>query len=201
MVFTVVDIETTGLSKNEHQITEIAGIKSDGRRVLDEFHTLVNPQVRISPFITRLTGIDNELVKEAPMIRDVIGEFTDFLGDSVFVAHNATFDYGFLSRNAEINGIELANRRLCTRKLAVRLLPMLRYKRLDALCDHFHIINEREHRAMGDAHATLCIFNNFRKMMLRMGLEELDDVIRFERMSKRAIIDKYGAPWITGNSV
>ncbi len=197
MSFTVVDIETTGLSKGRDRITEIAGVRSDGVRVTGEFHTLVNPRMRIPPFITHLTGIDNNMVKDAPVIEDALPGFSRFLGDSVFVAHNATFDYGFLSHNAEISGLDFDNRRLCTRKLATRLVPMLTSKRLDALCSHFRIINERQHRALGDARATFCIFNNFRKMLSGMGVEELDDVIRFERSTKKAIIRRYGAPWLS----
>jgi len=196
MTFVVVDIETTGLSKLRDKITEIAGIKTDDGRILDEFHTLIDPKVRISPFITHLTGIDNQMVRGAPVIGDAIADFTDFLGDSVFVAHNATFDYGFLSRNAGFADIEIDNHRLCTRKLATRLVPMLTSKRLEALCQHFRIINEREHRAMGDARATLCVFNNFRGMLKRMGIEETRDILRFERSSRREIIEKYGAPWL-----
>jgi len=196
MTFVVVDIETTGLSKSYHKITEIAGIKTEKGRVLDEFHTLVDPEVKIPPFIRHLTGINNEMVKDAPVIDDVIGDFCDFLGDSVFVAHNATFDYGFLSRNASFAGLELGNKRLCTRRLAARLVPMLASKRLDALCQHFRIINEDEHRAMGDARATLCVFNNFQNMLKRMGIEEKSDIIRFERTSKKEVIEKYGAPWL-----
>jgi DNA polymerase III epsilon subunit family exonuclease len=166
--------------------------------VLEEFHTLVDPEVRIPPFITHLTGIDNETVRGAPVIDDAITDFTEFLGDSVLVAHNATFDYGFLSHNASFVDIELCNRRLCTRKLAVRLLPMLTSKRLEVLCQHFRIINGDQHRAMGDARATLCVFNNFVRMLRRMGIEEKRDIIRFERSSRREIIEKYGAPWRRG---
>lgn len=196
MTYVVVDIETTGLSKNIHRITEIAGIKTDKGRVIDEFHTLVNPEVRIPPFITHLTGISNEMVKDAPVIDDVMAGFCNFMGDSVFVAHNATFDHGFLSVNAEFAGLEFDNKRLCTRKLAARLVPLLASKRLEALCQHFRIVNESQHRAMGDARATLCVFNNFQGMLKRMGIEEKADIIRFERTSKKELIETYGAPWL-----
>ncbi len=196
MTFVVVDIETTGLSKSYHKITEIAGIKTKNGHVIGEFQTLVDPEVRISQFITNLTGIDNAMVRGEPTIDEVIGDFAKFLGDSVFVAHNATFDYGFLLYNAGFVGIEINNRRLCTRKLATRLLPMLASKRLEALCQHFRIINGDEHRAMGDAQATLCVFNNFVQMLKRMGIQEKGDIIRFERSSRREIIERYGAPWL-----
>ncbi len=195
MSFVVVDLETTGLSKDRHRITEIAGIKVEGSKILDEFQTLVNPERRISPFITHLTGINNEMVADAPKISDAISDFIDFAGDSFFVAHNATFDYGFLRHNAEANELEFKNHKICTVKLANRLFPMLRSKKLAALCDYFHIVNEQEHRAMADARATFCVFNNMRVKMRKMGIEELRDVMRFERLSKKQIFDKYGTPW------
>lgn len=195
MSFVVVDLETTGLFNTRDKITEIAGIKVEGGKVLDEFQTLVNPEVRISPFITHLTGIDNLMVRDAPTVDDVMGDFIEFLGDSTFVAHNATFDYGFISHAAAENELDFRNRRLCTRKLANRLVPHLRTKRLAALCDYFGVVNRQEHRAMADARATLCVLNNFLARMRRMGVVEFADVIRFERLSRRAIIDKYGTPW------
>jgi DNA polymerase III epsilon subunit family exonuclease len=195
MPFVVVDIETTGLSKDRHGITEIAGIRSEGGRIVDEFQTLVNPEVEIKPFITHLTGITNEMVKDAPKIPEAIHRFVEFAEDSFFVAHNASFDYGFLKHNAEANGHNFKNHKICTVKLARRLFPMLASKRLAALCDYFHIVNEQEHRAMSDARATYCIFNNMRAKLRKMGVEDLVDIMRFERLSKREIFDKYGTPW------
>jgi len=195
MPFVVVDIETTGLSKTRHKITEIGCVKSENGKVLGEFHTLVNPEVEIPPFITRLTGISNDLVADSPKIGDTMGDFIDFLGNATFVAHNASFDYGFLTYNAALNDLEIKNRRLCTRKLANRLVPHLRSKRLAALCDYFKIINEQEHRAIEDARVTMCIFNNFLARLEKLGITETADVIRFERSSKKAIYDKYGTPW------
>lgn len=195
MSFVVVDLETTGLSKTRDRITEIAGIKVEGGRVLDEFQTLVNPEVRIPPFITHLTGIDDDMVNDAPTADIAVADFLDFLGDATFVAHNAAFDYGFVSQAAVENELKFRNRRLCARKLANRLVPHLRTKRLAALCDYYGVVNTREHRAMADARAALCVFNNFLARMRRMGVSEFDDVIRFERLSKRAVFDKYGTPW------
>ena len=86
-MYTVVDIETTGLSKEYHHITEIAAVKIRQGRIVDSYETLINPQVRIPSFITHLTGIDNQMVKHAPMISQVLPSFVDFLGEDVFVAH------------------------------------------------------------------------------------------------------------------
>jgi DNA polymerase III subunit alpha, Gram-positive type len=181
MSFAVVDIETTGLSKNYHRITEIAAVQLRNGVIKREFHTLVNPRTKIPSFITRLTGITDAMVKDAPPIEEALPQFVNFLGDDVFVAHNASFDFGFLSHNAMQKNIILANDRLCTRKLANRLVPDLPSKRLDMLCQHFNIVNTQHHRAMADAQATACIFNNFLDMLKSRGIEDRDALLRFER--------------------
>lgn len=184
--YTVVDIETTGLSKHRHAITEIAAVKYRGGEVMGEFQTLVNPETHIPSFITKLTGIDDEMVKDAPTIQTVIPNFVEFLGDSVLVAHNATFDYGFLTVNAaEHLGSELANEKICTRKLANRLLPDLYSKRLGCLCEHFGVVNEQAHRAMGDVRATAQVFEQFLSMLAEKGFRTKDDVQKFESMALR----------------
>jgi DNA polymerase III epsilon subunit family exonuclease len=181
MSFVVVDIETTGLSKNYHKITEIAALRVKNGEVRQEFHTLVNPQVRIPSFITRLTGIDNAMVKDAPSIEESMPAFVKFLGDDIFVAHNATFDYGFLSSAAARQAILMDSDRLCTRKLANRLLPELPSKRLGVICEHMGITNMSAHRAMGDAQATVCVLNNFLDQLKCRGITEREALLRFER--------------------
>jgi DNA polymerase III subunit alpha, Gram-positive type len=189
MAYVVVDIETTGLSKSYHRITEIAALRMQNGVVRKEFHTLVNPQVRIPSFITRLTGISNEMVKDAPTIKETIPEFVGFLGDDVFVAHNATFDFGFLSHSAQQHhNVFLANDRLCTRKLATRLLPDLPSKRLSALCEHFRITNEQHHRAMADAQATALVLNNFLDLLKTRGITQQEDVLRFQGQSWKDLV-------------
>ena len=149
--FTIIDIETTGLSKYTDKITEIAAAKYSNGKLVNSFQTLVNPQVEIPRFITKLTGIDNELVKNAPTIDQALPKFIDFLGDDVFVAHNATFDFGFLEHNLKIHHNKcIHNHTLCTRKLANRLLPELPRKRLQDLCERFEVTNSQAHRALGD---------------------------------------------------
>jgi DNA polymerase III epsilon subunit family exonuclease len=85
------------LSPYKHSITEIAAVRFDGDKILDSFQSLVNPERHIPSFITKLTGIDNEMVDSAPLIQNILPEFVDFLGDDVFVAHNISFDLGFLN--------------------------------------------------------------------------------------------------------
>ncbi|MGM5483286.1 MAG: 3'-5' exonuclease [Nanobdellota archaeon] len=186
MAYVITDIETTGLSKNSDKITEIACAKVDGGKIIDKFHTLVNPGVKIPSFITNLTGIDNEMVKDAPLIKDVIPFLKDFIGDDIFVAHNASFDFGFLQHNSRFyHGIDLKNDKLCTRKLANRLLPDLYSKRLSALCNHFGIVNSEAHRAMSDVYATVKVLKELLTILEYHDIKEEKDVLRFENMPRK----------------
>src|SRR5210317_2226828 len=103
--YVILDLETTGLSKHYHKITEIAAMKIKDNEIVDKFEALVNPQVPIPKFITRLTGITNEMVENEPTIDEIMPKFLEFLEDHPIVAHNATFDHGFLSENATKCGL------------------------------------------------------------------------------------------------
>ena len=178
----IVDIETTGLSKYKHNITEIAAVRVKNNRIVGEFQMLVNPLKPIPKFITRLTGITDDMVKDAQPIEKVLPVFLKFLGSNVLVAHNATFDYGFISHNAETHlDLLVENERLCTRKLANRLLPDLGSKKLSNLCEHFGIVNITAHRAMSDVKATHELFSKFISLMGLRGLKDKKSVIKFER--------------------
>lgn len=182
MVYTVIDIETTGLSKQYHKITEIAAARVRDGEIVRTFETLINPQCTIPSFITRLTGIDNKMVKDAPTIKEILPAFVKFLGKDVFVAHNVTFDYGFLSYNLDrFHGYKLENDKLCTRKLANRLLPDIGSKRLGNICEHFSITNNEAHRAMGDVEATVGIFNQMLSMLSDRGITEPKQIFKFQR--------------------
>lgn len=181
MKCTIVDIETTGLSKHRHKITEIAAVNVVNGKIKKEFQTLVNPECHIPSFITRLTGIDDELVKDAPTIEDALPSFLKFLGDNLMVAHNATFDFGFLSHNARQLREELCNDTLCTKKLANRMLPDLPSKRLEVLCDHFNVKNVQAHRALADVHATHGVFTNMLQTLEQAGLKKQEEIVAFER--------------------
>ena len=156
--FAVVDVETTGgRPENGDRITEIAVVTVQGGEVTNVFETLVNPERSIPPFITRLTNISWEMVRDKAPFRDVCGEVLAALDGKVFVAHNANFDWRFVS--AEVvrsTGRELTGRRLCTVRLARRLLPQLRSRSLDWVARHYdvQIPSGMRHRAAGDALAT-----------------------------------------------
>jgi DNA polymerase-3 subunit alpha (Gram-positive type) len=189
--YTVVDIETTGLAKDYHKITEIAAIKVKNNQIKDKFEELVNPRTRIPSFITNLTGISNEMVENKPDIKVILPQFLEFLEDDVMIAHNATFDHGFLSANAKYHlQKDFLNDKLCTRKLAFRLLNDLPSRKLACLCNHFHIENEKAHRAMSDVKATYQVFNNFNEMLEEKGITTKQEILKFQTMSLRKIKER-----------
>ena len=186
--YIIVDIETTGLSKDRHHITEIAAVQFDGKKIIKTFQTLINPQTPIPSFITHFTGITNKMVQDAPTIDQILPEFLDFLGDHIFVAHNATFDYGFLNHNRLRHFQKtIENPTLCTRRLANRLVPELPSKRLECLCQHFDVTNKRAHRAMGDVMATVEIFSHFLDIMKQQGIQEKNIILEYQYLPAKKI--------------
>ena len=134
--FVVVDVETTGLSPRDGGITEIAMIKVRNGMLWDEYTTLVNPLMPIPDEVTALTGIDDEMVADAPTAEEVAPAISEFLGSGVFTAHNAPFDLGFVNSTLAKGKIErIQNPVLCTCKLARRLLPNLYSKSLGPVAE------------------------------------------------------------------
>ena len=158
LAFAVVDVETTGgRPDGGDRITEIAVVTVRDNAVADVYETLVNPERSIPPFITRLTNISWEMVRDKAPFRDRCDEVLRVLEGSIFVAHNAAFDWRFVSAEvARARGRQLTGRRLCTVRLARRLLPQLRSRSLDWVARHYgvEIPPGMRHRAAGDALAT-----------------------------------------------
>ena len=154
--YTVIDVETTGGSPDAgHRVTEIAAVRVENGEIRDVFQTLVNPERSIPPFITSLTSINWEMVKDAPKFRDVCEELLSRMEGTVFVAHNAAFDWRFVSAEvARATGKRIEGRRLCTVRLARAVLPQLRRKSLDWVANHYGVEIDGRHRAGGDALAT-----------------------------------------------
>jgi DNA polymerase III subunit epsilon len=180
--FVVVDVETTGLNPIEDRITEIAMMKVKDGVLQDEFSTLINPLVSIPASITNLTGIDNLMVADAPTAREVAPTIADFLGDAVFVAHNAQFDWGFVSETAmRERGIELFNQQLCTVKLSRRILPHLTSKSLGPVASALNIVIPERHRASGDAYATALVLVKFLSYLQRKhDIHMIGELLRFQ---------------------
>lgn len=157
--FVVFDLETTG-TKSFCRVIEIGAYRVRNYQIVDEFQTLVNPEILIPKFITKLTNINDKMVRDAPKFTEIISDFMEFIGDSVLVAHNASFDMRFL--NYEISRIysnrRLANFYLCTVSLSRKLLPSIENHRLKTVANYYSIDLNNHHRASADALATAKIF-------------------------------------------
>jgi DNA polymerase-3 subunit epsilon len=177
--FTVVDLETTGGRLGPGAIIEIGAYRMVGKRLTETFSKLVRPQGGVVPrFITGLTSITTEMIREAPPIEQVLPAFREFIGDRVMVAHNAAFDFGFLDfEYRRIFGIGLANPVLCTLRMSRRFMPSLKRRRLDLLAQHFGLSLEGRHRGLGDARMAAELLSIFLEMAERMGITRLDRLL------------------------
>lgn len=173
--FVVFDLETTGAKAPPCRITEIGAYRVKDGAVKEEFQTLVNPETPIPPFITSLTGISDEMVRDAPLFADIACDFLDFIGDSILVAHNSGFDMRFL--NHEISLIfgkyKLRNPCLCTVQLSRKLLPDILNHKLKTVAEHYEIELVNHHRASADAYATAHIFVNLLNKLNENGVNDL----------------------------
>lgn len=150
MLFAITDIETTGGSPAGNAITEIAIIISDGKKVIEEYSTLINPQKNIPHYITVLTGITNEMLEDAPTFDQVADEIYERFEGKVFVAHNVNFDYSFIKAAFDRIGRSFNHNKLCTVRYSRKMFPGLKSYSLGALCTHFDLNNDNPHRALND---------------------------------------------------
>jgi DNA polymerase-3 subunit epsilon len=179
--FVVVDVETTGMDPVANRITELAMMKVRNGILVDEFSTLVNPLQTIPATIVSMTGIDNVSVMHAPTAREVVPYMAEFLGGSVFVAHNAAFDWSFVQHTAmRERGIRLSNPTLCTVKLARRILPYLPSRSLDVVTRFFEIRIPERHRASGDTFATALVLVKFLSYLRKQGVHTLEHLLQFQ---------------------
>jgi DNA polymerase-3 subunit epsilon len=178
--FVVVDTETTGTSIwGGDRVTEVATVQVRGGEVGDAWSTLIYPQRPIPLWITSLTGITDEMVRDAPPFWTVAEQVRSTLGRGIFVAHNVGFDWRFL--NAELerttgDGFVLDGRRLCTVRLARVFLRKLERRSLDHLASYYGVSIRERHRALGDAVATAHCFTYLLEAARRLGIKTLDDL-------------------------
>ena len=166
--FSVVDVETTGLSANKNRIIEIALVKIEKLKITDKLSYLINPQTYIPPFITSLTGISNNDVLRAPIFSDIVDEIISFTDNTVLTAHNFTFDSSFLNTEFMISGREfISEHSCCTLKIARNIYPTLKSKSLSSVAQSLNLKNNNAHRALGDAKITA-------KVLLKM-IKELQN--------------------------
>lgn len=158
MRYAIIDIETTGGKPIRDKITEIAIVLHDGTRIIEQFETLINPEVYIPYGITQLTGITQQMVQDAPRFYEVAKEIVKLTEGAVFVAHNVRFDYGFIREEFQRLGYPYSRKQLCTVRLSRETFPGLPSYSLENLIRHFGIHTEARHRALADALATTELF-------------------------------------------
>lgn len=159
MEYAIVDIETTGGNARGSRITEIAIIIHNGEEIIERYETLVNPQKEIPLPIFALTGINNDLVKDAPIFDDISEKVLQLLTDRIFVAHNVNFDYSFVHHQLNEAGFKWTAKKLCTVRAARKIIPGIASYSLGRLCKSLDIPLENRHRAGGDADATAILFS------------------------------------------
>lgn len=168
-MYSIIDIETTGQASKTGKITEIAIFIHDGFKIVDSFSSLINPECYIPDFITRLTGIDNEMVRSAPRFYEVARKVVEMTTDTIFVAHNVSFDYKFIQEEFNRLGYDYQRKTICTVRMGRKFLPGHRSYSLGKLCSELGISINGRHRAAGDALATVKLFE---MIMARKALKE-----------------------------
>jgi DNA polymerase-3 subunit epsilon len=184
--FAVVDVETTGMhAAGDDRITDIAVVLVQGSRRELVFESLINPGVPIPSRIAELTGINDGLVAEAPSFREIADGLLAALASRVFVAHNVRFDWGFVTAEVKRSrDLALAGARLCTVRLARRLVPQLESRSLDSLMLYFGLSNPARHRAAGDALATAELLTRLIPLARERGATTLADL---DALTQRAV--------------
>jgi len=157
-LYAVVDIETTGNGYKGQKITEISIFIFDGKKVLDEFTTLVNPEAPIPSFITNLTGINQAMVRNQPKFYEIAKKVEEITKDTIFVAHNVNFDYNIIQAEFKSLGFDFKRKKLCTVRLSRKIIPGLKSYSLGNICADEGIPISARHRARGDVEATVELF-------------------------------------------
>jgi len=176
-LFAVIDIETTGGSPKTGRIIEIAIVVHNGKRVIEEYSSLINPETPIDPFVAALTGITDDLVADAPTFEEILDTIERLTKGRVFIAHNARFDYSFVKQEYRRLGKPFQRRNLCTVVLSKKLLPGHASYSLGKLCQDLDIPIKNRHRAMGDAAATAVLFE---RMMFNDKKRLIEDLLKDE---------------------
>jgi DNA polymerase-3 subunit epsilon len=185
--FVVVDVETTGTSAmNGDRVMEVAVVEVRGGKTQVVFDSLINPERPIPGMISSLTNITPDMVRQAPVFGDVATQLAAVLEGNIFVAHNAAFDWRFLSIEMQrATGRPLAGARLCTVRMTKRLVPALRRRSLDHVAAFFGITITARHRAGGDAVATAEVLTRLLSAAGDAGIATLSDLRAFLRMPRK----------------
>lgn len=184
--YIVIDLETTGHSPTaDDKIIEIGLVVVENDTIIEEYTTLLNPNKSIPPFISNLTGIYDEDVKDAPMFKEKAQEITAMFHEGFLIAHNVPFDYGFLNAELANNGLnELTNPVLDTVELARILYPKAPSYKLSQLAEYLGIVHDNPHRALSDAHVTAKLFLKLKEKINSLPYDTITHLIRLEKMLK-----------------
>ncbi|MBR4292333.1 MAG: PolC-type DNA polymerase III [Clostridia bacterium] len=175
--FVIFDIETTGLSNINHKITEIGAVIIENGEVKDVFNTYANPEMPIPEEIVRLTGITDEMVADAPSQKEAVEAFLRFADGGVLVAHNASFDTGFIRRAAENFGLEFNNTYIDTVSMSRYLNPELKSHKLDVIAEHYKLGQFNHHRASDDAEMLAHIFFKMIEQLKEEGVNDVSSMV------------------------
>lgn len=180
--FTVVDVETTGLSARNERVIEIALVKVENLKITEKFTTLINPNRPIPSFISMLTGITNSDVKNAPQFHQIYPLLIEKTEGSILCGHNLQFDLSFLRNEVQLLGEDFnPEQTLCTLKLARKLFPHLKSRSLSPLAYHLNIKNNNQHRALKDAETTAKVLIKLLKHLNENeGIDSIDEVLAFQ---------------------
>jgi DNA polymerase-3 subunit epsilon len=180
--FSVLDVETTGLSARENHVIEIGIVKVKNLKIASKFQSFVNPGCKIPYFITQFTGITDEDIIDAPFFSELADKIENVIGDSVISAHNISFDDSFLKYEFFRTGREpLSNHKICTLKIARRLYPSLKSKSLSSITQYLRLKNSNAHRALADAEVTArALIKMIKKLKKDEGIETLDELHSYQ---------------------
>jgi DNA polymerase-3 subunit alpha (Gram-positive type) len=173
--FCVFDLETTGSNQKTDKIIEIGLVKIENLKIVKTKDFLINPEIKIPEFIQNLTGIFQENVKNSPVIEEVIDEILEFMGDSILVAHNISFDIPFFySVLKRLKKPHLKNKTLCTNLMTKFLMPTLVNSNLNYMCSIFHIPHKKAHKAIDDANASAKLLLTYLKIFIEKGITKIN---------------------------
>lgn len=163
--YSIIDIETTGIDYKNDKIIEIAVLIYRDKHIINRFHTLVHPERTVPSNITRITGINDEMLQEAPKFYEIARKVAEITENCIFVAHNVRFDYGFIKREFEELGFTFTRNKMCTVKLSRMYFPEIRSHSLGSLIKYHNIKIVDRHRALDDALATVELFQLIEERM------------------------------------
>lgn len=179
--FIVFDIETTGGNPEKNGITEIFALRWEGGEVKDTFYSLVNPGIPIPPIVRRMTGINNQMVRGAPKIEEVMPGFVEFIKNDILVSHNTIGDMKFIRHFGKVGaGVDIRNFFLCTHLLVEKLAPETPDKSLKGLAEYFKLASGELHRAEGDTYVTLELFKVLLGRLKAKNVKRLDEAVRLQ---------------------